>query len=238
MRVTEPHVDLFLRCNIWHLRGSSRDVVVDAGLGVCPLRSGVPQLFEREPDLLLTHAHLDHIGGSHEFGASYAHVDEMASTPAPGSLRRDALVSALGLSATYAKSLPDVMLTAVPVSDYDVDAYAVRAPQTCRPISAGDTIDLGDRVLTALHLPGHSPGSVAFFEPQEGVLFSGDVVYDLDPGEELLDDIRGAVVADYINSLERVADLPVRVVYPGHGEPFGRRRLLTLIRGYIVSRGG
>ncbi len=70
------------------------------------------------------------------------------------------------------------------------------------------------------------------------MLFAGDVVYDLDTGEELLDGIRGAVVADYISSLERVADLPVTVVYPGHGDPFGRERLLTLIRDYIDSRGG
>ena len=68
------------------------------------------------------------------------------------------------------------------------------------------------------------------------MLFSGDVVYDLDPGEELLDGIRGAVISDYINSLDRVAELPVTVVYPGHGDPFGRERMLTLIRNYIDSR--
>ena len=65
--VVEPHVHPFLRCNIWHLRGSGSDLVVDAGLGVHSLRAGAPHLFEREPDLFLTHAHLDHIGGAHEF---------------------------------------------------------------------------------------------------------------------------------------------------------------------------
>jgi glyoxylase-like metal-dependent hydrolase (beta-lactamase superfamily II) len=68
------------------------------------------------------------------------------------------------------------------------------------------------------------------------VLFSGDVVYDLDPGEVLLDQINGAVVSDYVDSLDRIADLAVRIVYPGHGEPFGRERLLTLIGDYIDSR--
>ena len=52
--VVEPHVHSFLRCNIWHLRGLNNDLVVDAGLGVHSLRTGVPQLFEREPALFLT----------------------------------------------------------------------------------------------------------------------------------------------------------------------------------------
>jgi glyoxylase-like metal-dependent hydrolase (beta-lactamase superfamily II) len=237
--VTEPHVHPLLRCNIWHLRGTASDLVVDAGLGVHSLRSGAPHLFEREPDLMLTHAHLDHIGGAHEFTTSYAHVAERADTPARGTLRRDRLIEALGLEVTpYVDAMPELMVDALPTAEYDVDAFEVRAPRTCRSIVDGDTIDLGDRTLTALHLPGHSPGSIALFEPHEGVLFSGDLVYDLDPGEELLDGIRGAVVSDYISSLERVADLPVTVVYPGHGDPFGRERLLTLIRDYIDSRGG
>jgi glyoxylase-like metal-dependent hydrolase (beta-lactamase superfamily II) len=237
--VTEPHVHPFLRCNIWHLTGTDKDLVVDADLGVHSLRSGAPGLFEREPDLLLTHAHLEHIGGAHEFGTSYAHIAERAGTPARGTLRSDRLIEALGLEVTPdVTALPDLMLEAVPTPGYDVDAYAVRAPRTCNAVADGDTFDLGDRTLTALHLPEHSPGSIALFEPHEGVLFSGDLVYDLDPGEELLDGINGAVVADYISSLDRVADLPVSVVYPGHGEPFGRERLLTLIEDYIESRGG
>lgn len=235
--VTEPHVHPFLRCNIWHLRGSNDDLVVDAGLGVQSLRAGAPQLFEREPALLLTHAHLDHVGGAHEFSMSYAHVDERATGPLPGSLRRDQLIEALGLAITpYVEAMPELMLDATPTDDYDVDAYTVRPPQACKPIADGDTISLGDRDLTALHLPGHSPGSIGLFDPIEGALFSGDVVYDLTPGEELLDGINGAEVVDYVDSLERIADLAITVVYPGHGDPFGRDRLLTLIREYITSR--
>ena len=211
--------------------------MVDAGLGVHSLRSGVPQLFEREPELFLTHAHLDHIGGAHEFEMTYAHSAERADTPEPGTLRRDLLVEALALDAPhYVDEMPDLMLDAVPTPGYDIDAYSVRAPRACTAIVDGDTFDLGDRTLTALHLPGHSPGSIALFEPHEGVLFSGDVVYDLDPGEVLLDGIKGAVVSDYVDSLDRIADLPVTIVYPGHGDSFGRERLLTLIRDYIDSR--
>ena len=53
-------------------------------------------------------------------------------------------------------------------------------------------VDPGGRPLTVLHLPGHSLGSIALFDPADGTLFSGDVVYD---GGALLDSIAGADVA-------------------------------------------
>jgi glyoxylase-like metal-dependent hydrolase (beta-lactamase superfamily II) len=87
-------------------------------------------------------------------------------------------------------------------------------------------------------LPGHTPGSIALFEPDQGWLFSGDVVYDLSEGEELLDDITGASVPDYVASFRRLAGLPVSAVFPGHGDSFGRQRLLEIAEDYVKSRSG
>ena len=235
--VTEPHVHPLLRANIWHLRGSERDLVVDAGLGVASLRAALPWLFERDPVLVVTHAHLDHLGGAHEFATCRTHPAERAATPAAGTLRAVPLAAALGLDAPgYVADLPDLLLDAIPADGFDPDGYALRPPRTDLPIEDGDVVDLGDLALTALHLPGHSPGSLALFEPERGMLFSGDVVYDLEDGEELLDGLAGSDVADYVTSMERVADLPVRVVHPGHGDSIGRPRLLEIAGDYLRSR--
>jgi glyoxylase-like metal-dependent hydrolase (beta-lactamase superfamily II) len=50
--------------NIWHVRERDRDLVADSGLGVASLRHHVPALFERDPVLVVTHAHLDHLAGA------------------------------------------------------------------------------------------------------------------------------------------------------------------------------
>jgi glyoxylase-like metal-dependent hydrolase (beta-lactamase superfamily II) len=84
-------------------------------------------------------------------------------------------------------------------------------------------------VLSGPALPGHSPGSIALFDPADGTLFSGDAVYE----DALLDKIAGSDPAQYRTSLGRLRDLPVRVVRPGHGPSFGQRRLHAIIDRYL-----
>jgi glyoxylase-like metal-dependent hydrolase (beta-lactamase superfamily II) len=62
----------------------------------------------------------------------------------------------------------------------------------------------------------HSPGSIALRGTHDGVLFTGDVIYD----DEILDDINGTNIADYAHSLRRLRSVDVSVVYPGHGPSF------------------
>lgn len=49
-------------------------------------------------------------------------------------------------------------------------------------IKEGDTFTIGDTTLTAIHTPGHSPGSTCFYAPDLGVLFSGDTLFNGGPG--------------------------------------------------------
>jgi glyoxylase-like metal-dependent hydrolase (beta-lactamase superfamily II) len=226
-RITEPHVHELLSANTWHLRGRDRDLFVDCGLGVASLRAGLPDLFTGEPAVVLTHAHLDHMGSAHEFTDCWAHPAEPAGGPPPGSLRGPALAAELGL----AESLPPLLIGAVPDEDYRPDGYRLRAARVTRPLRDGDVIDLGDRTLVVQHLPGHTPGSIALFDPADGTLFTGDVVYD----GVLLDAIIGADRSQYRQSLRRLLDLPVRLVHPGHGPSFGRARLHEIIHDYLAS---
>ncbi|UOQ90953.1 MBL fold metallo-hydrolase [Agromyces endophyticus] len=225
-RIIEPHVHEFVRGNIWQVRGSARDLVIDCGLGVAPLRDECPALFANDPVLVVTHAHLDHMGGAHEFDDRRAHAAEPMGDPRGASIRGAVLRDELGLD----EELPDLLITARPAG-FDPDAYRLRpAPATTRLVD-GDAVDLGDRCLRVLHLPGHTPGSICLFDEASGTLFSGDVIYD----DVLLDGLHESDRDDYATSLQRLRDLPVRVVHPGHGDSFDGVRLRELIDDYLAA---
>ena len=221
----EPHVDPFARCNVWHVRGRARDLLVDTGLGIRSLCKAAADLFERRVTVVLTHSHFDHIGGAHEFAERLAHGQEAEELATPRGFR-GLTARALGedlvrrlRGAGY--DLPETLLTALPDARFPVDDYRVQAAPLTGTVADGDVIDLGDRRLEVLHVPGHSPGSIALWEPATRILFSGDAVYD----GPLLADLPGSNVADYAGSLRRLASLDVAVVHAGHDPSFGGERL-------------
>jgi glyoxylase-like metal-dependent hydrolase (beta-lactamase superfamily II) len=66
----------------------------------------------------------------------------------------------------------------------------------------------------ALETPGHTSDSLCFWDPGTGTLFTGDLIAGR--GTVVVDEQRGAL-RDYLASLERLAGLEVRTIYPGHG---------------------
>jgi glyoxylase-like metal-dependent hydrolase (beta-lactamase superfamily II) len=225
--IEEPHVDELLSANAWHLRGRDSDLLIDCGLGITALTPMLRERFDREPVLVLTHAHLDHMGSAHEFTEVWAHPLEQAGNPAPGSLQGPVLAAELGLDGP----LPPLLLTALPHTGYRPAAYRVQPATVTRELIDGDIVDLGDRTFTVLHLPGHSPGSIALFDPADGTLFSGDVIYD----GGLLDSLPGSDPEEYARSLQRLRDLPVHATHAGHGPSFDRDRLHRLIDNYLQA---
>ena len=70
--------------------------------------------------------------------------------------------------------------------------------------------------LSVLPTPGHTPGSVCLYWPDEKVLLSGDTLFCMGYGRT---DLPGGSYADLIESIRTLFDLPEDViVYPGHGE--------------------
>ncbi|GIF63087.1 beta-lactamase-like hypothetical protein [Asanoa ishikariensis] len=233
VRISEPHVRPLLSANLWWLRGTDRDIVVDAGLGVVALRDEIPAMFERDPLLALTHSHLDHSGGAHEFRERAAHsaeADTLAAGP-PASLYGPELFEKLAIR-DVGEPPPGLLLDALPRPDYEPRGYRVEPAPPTRLVDDGDRIELGGRALTVLHLPGHCAGSIALLEERTGVLFSGDVSYD----DVLIDTLPDSSVPAYRRSMERLMKLEVSVVHPGHGHSFDQARLRVLAQNYLRSR--
>src|SRR5687767_15987142 len=60
--IWEPHVVPLIRCNIWHVRGEARDLLIDTGLGMASLKAAARDLFDKALTAVATHAHYDHVG--------------------------------------------------------------------------------------------------------------------------------------------------------------------------------
>jgi glyoxylase-like metal-dependent hydrolase (beta-lactamase superfamily II) len=219
--IDEHHIDPFYRCNIWHVRGRDRDVMVDSGMGVVSLCTQVPWLREREVLAVASHAHFDHVGNHHEFAHRACHPAEAHILTEP---RGD-----WNLADRFAVV---EMFTALPPGGYAQSQYRVQPSPATRLVEHGDVIDLGDRVFEVMHVPGHSPGSIALWEQATGVLLSGDAVYD----GPLVEDAYHSNTDDYIASMERLSALPVTVVHGGHFPSFGRDRYRELIAEYLDGK--
>jgi len=220
--IWEPYIKEFYRCNIWHVRGRDRDMLVDSGMGVVSLRQQIPVVTERPLTAVASHTHFDHIGCHHEFAERAVHRDEAALLAAPG--RKETLADPY---------VTDDIFTALPPGDYVSEDYAVVPAPATRLLEDGDVIDLGDRHFEVIHTPGHSPGGIMLFEKDTGVLISGDTVYD----GPLIDDAYHSDVAVYIATMKRIHDLPVRVVHGGHFPSFDGARYRQLIRAYLDAKG-
>ena len=75
-RILEAHVAADWRCNIWHVRGRDRDLIIDTGLGLRPIAKDIMMLAERPVIALCTHSHHDHAGGLCQFETRLGHAAE------------------------------------------------------------------------------------------------------------------------------------------------------------------
>jgi glyoxylase-like metal-dependent hydrolase (beta-lactamase superfamily II) len=234
----EPHVDRLVQCNIWHVRGRDRDLLVDTGLGIASLRSAATDLFDNRLLAVATHFHYDHTGSLHEFDQRAIHRAEAAVIAEEGGIGGGLVVADIPddvRDAIVTGGYPlddDLLISAVPDAGYDPSTYTVPPTAPTIVLDEGDVIDLGDSAFEVLHLPGHSPGSIGLWEASTATLFSGDALYD----GPLLDEVPGADIEAYITTMERLRDLPAAAVHAGHDPSFGRERLVELTTAYLDMR--
>ena len=100
-------------------------------------------------------------------------------------------------------------------SFFNICDFDLKIISNYKELKDGDTINFGRFSLHVIHTPGHSPGSICFYEKSNKILFCGDTLYDG------LIDVRDKCSnqAQYLHSLEKLAKLNVKLFVGSHEEP-------------------
>lgn len=217
--LTEPFVSTYCRANMWLVRGRDMDLLVDTGMGVCPLAPEIDTPVGKPLMVVATHVHLDHVGSLHEF--------EFRAGPR---IEADAFAT-MAEAATYANMFRDIPdpVSELPCLGWNVADYRILPAPLHRLLDEGDSIDLGDRSFRVLHLPGHSPGSIGLFDEMDGTFFSGDAIH----AGLLVDDMPDSDRTAYCATMRRLLDLPASVVHGGHAESMDGPRMREIARDYL-----
>ncbi|WP_284987889.1 MBL fold metallo-hydrolase [Arthrobacter sp. fls2-241-R2A-172] len=121
------------------------------------------------------------------------------------------------------------MLRKLPNPIYDIDSYSVEPALPTKLLQDGDILNTLQFPLEIMATPGHSPGSICLYDPTRKWLFTGDTVYE----GALLDTIRGASRSDYRATMERLLQLEVETVFPGHGPEMSPDSLRSIAEQYL-----
>lgn len=141
--------------------------------------------------LLNTHCHVDHVLGNNFIEQKYQLITRMHELELP-------IFRAVS---SYASNYGFIYQAASESTEYLLDF---------------EQINFGDDTLEVLFCPGHSPGSVCFYNAKQNLLIAGDVLFYRSIGRT---DLPGGDHATLLRSIKnRLMNLPAEtVVYPGHG---------------------
>ncbi len=200
----EGNTNLFLFC---HLIEERRITLIDTGSSIFPDRAIFPYMEKANLDprdislILNTHGHGDHIGG-------------------------DARVKAVSGAKLAAHRLE------VPyIEDHPANALGGEKTKVDIILDDGDEIEVADgRRLKAIWTPGHSPGSLSFYDVEEKVVFTGDSV---GIGESVAHLPYYSDVEAYVKSMERIGSLELKFLLSSHGLPIRGRAVPNVLNIHL-----
>ena len=208
--------------NAYLIKGDDRHLLVDNGFNMAEcehaLRSALQELDAplEKLDFFLTHLHSDHNGLTSVLRTPEARIycsaedgnhinrfieDDAAWTNMMRGLEKH------GFSGSALEEL---------LQSHPGKIYASPEPLPFTPVNDGQVIAYGGYTFTVIAVPGHTPGHVALFEPNQNFLVCGDhVLGSITPNITAWSGVEDSL-GDYLRSLDKILRLPVQQSYPGH----------------------
>ena len=198
--------------------GSRRALLFDTGMGIASIRAVVRQLTRLPVTVLNSHTHYDHVGGNREFRDILAmDTDFTRQRAAQGYFNH----------VMRAEVSPENLCGPLP-KGFDASAYQVPPFRIAATVRDGSMVDLGERKLEVVAVPGHTPDSIALLDRVHRLLFTGDTFYMgpiwlFEPETDL---------AAYARSATRLASLANKVdlLLPAHNTPAASPAHLSQLR--------
>ena len=232
-RIPVPLPFALRSANIYLLdNGAAGWAIVDSGFGLpadeAALRAGLAQAdvaLDAITAIILTHAHPDHIGLS-------GTIQTESGAPVYMLAREDQRMYDVWSADAGASFEPVVAMYAangLPAEEVSGSAATtmrtrriLRLPrrETVHTLADGAALRLGNHTYEAIWTPGHSDYHLCLLR-DDNVFIAGDhILPGITPNIGLYPHARPNPLRDYLGAIQRVRDLPARVVLPGHGRPF------------------
>ncbi len=154
----------FRLSSMYILSGTQRTLLIDTGFGIGNFMEELRQLTDLPVTAAVTHGHIDHAGGAGFFEEVFVSPEDLKliSDTVSTADRRNSIrhnTARRGLELTF---------------DPDENVKDWKHQPEWKPLHDNDVIDLGDRPVRVITIPGHTRGSLAFLDEKNRLLFSGD----------------------------------------------------------------
>ena len=193
-----------------HLIDSERPAVIDVGSAATSddlIRALTHEGIDHLESIVLTHIHFDHAGGAGHLAARFPEATVYIHERVAKYLTEpDVLIK--GVRSVWGEQTDRLFGLPVPIP-----------AERVKPLSDGDTIDLGGRKLRAISTPGHTRAHMVYLDESSGAMICGDAIGLQVPGSEVLRATTPPAdcsFPDAIESIERIRETGPRNLYLAH----------------------
>ncbi len=187
--------------------GSRSAMLIDTGYGFMNLKALIDTMTDLPLIVVNTHGHTDHTGGNMYFDEVWINKADMPSYEDYQTIQKPLVAARFeGIRKAAGKQM-------LWPKDFDRLAWYQAGTKKFCWLKDAQRFDLGDgHEIEVIFIPGHTEGSVMFFDHKTGILYSGDnLSYSL-----WMQFKQSASLTDYKAGLEKLKNLPVKKICSGH----------------------